>query len=119
MRSFASALRPFRDASGLIVTEAVLFLEPGGRPRFFAGERGELAIGLLLRETHNSAVVEDALRDVAKPIGVSTFRVSGELPAPVRSELPTIEALQGVIAKMKDELKASGSMIGTLVSSKR
>ena len=75
--------------------------------------------GLLLCETHNSAVVEYALRDVEKPIGVSTFRFSGKLPLPVRSELPTVEALQGVLAKMKDELKASGSMIGTLVSPKR
>jgi predicted nuclease of restriction endonuclease-like (RecB) superfamily len=70
----------------------------------FRTEPDAPTIGLLLCETHNSAVVEYALRDVAKPIGVSTFRVSGELPAPVRSELPTVEALQGVIAKMKDEL---------------
>lgn len=43
IRSFASALRPFREgASGLIVTEADLFFEPGGRPRFLAGARGEL-----------------------------------------------------------------------------
>ncbi|MGI4829491.1 MAG: PDDEXK nuclease domain-containing protein [Janthinobacterium lividum] len=61
-------------------------------------------IGLLLCETHNSAVVEYALRDVAKPIGVSTFRVTRELPAPVRSELPTVETLQGVVAKLRDEL---------------
>ena len=61
-------------------------------------------IGLLLCETHNSAVVEYALRDVNKPIGVSTFRVTRELPALVRSELPTVEALQGVIAKLKCDL---------------
>ena len=70
----------------------------------FRTEPDAPTIGLLLCETHNSAVVEYALRDVAKPIGVSTFRVTRELPAPVRSELPTVEALQGVIAKLKGEL---------------
>ncbi len=70
----------------------------------FRTEPDAPTIGLLLCEIHNSAVVEYALRDVAKPIGVSTFRVTRELPAPVRSELPTVEALQGVIAKLKDEL---------------
>lgn len=48
-------------------------------------------IGLLLCESQNSAVAEYALRDVAKPIGVSNFRVTRELPAPVRDELPTVE----------------------------
>ena len=70
----------------------------------FRTEPDTPTIGLLLCETHNSAVVEYALRDVAKPIGVSTFRVTRELPAPVRSELPTVETLQGVIAKLRDEL---------------
>ena len=70
----------------------------------FRTEPDAPTIGLLLCESHNSAVVEYALRDVAKPIGVSTFRVTRDLPAPVRSELPTVEALQGVIAKLKDDL---------------
>ena len=35
-------------------------------------------IGLLLCETHNSALAEYALRDVTKPIGVSTYRVTME-----------------------------------------
>ena len=70
----------------------------------FRTEPDAPTIGLLLCETHNSAVVEYALRDVAKPIGVSTFRVTRELPAPVRAELPTVEALQGIICKLRDEL---------------
>jgi predicted nuclease of restriction endonuclease-like (RecB) superfamily len=70
----------------------------------FRTEPDAPTIGLLLCETHNSAVVEYALRDVAKPIGVSTFRVTRELPAPVRNELPTVEALRGVIAKLKGDL---------------
>ena len=45
-------------------------------------------IGLLLCESHNEPVAEYALRDIAKPIGVSTYRVTRELPEPVRDELP-------------------------------
>jgi hypothetical protein len=63
------------------------------------------AIGLLLCETHNSALAEYALRDVAKPIGVSTYRVTRELPAPVRDELPTVEDLQEVVAKLRAEME--------------
>jgi predicted nuclease of restriction endonuclease-like (RecB) superfamily len=62
-------------------------------------------IGLLLCETHNSALAEYALRDVAKPIGVSTYRVTRELPAPVRDELPTVEDLQEVVAKLRSEMQ--------------
>lgn len=62
-------------------------------------------IGLLLCETHNSALAEYALRDVAKPIGVSTYRVTRELPAPVRDELPTVEDLQEVVAKLRSEME--------------
>jgi len=53
----------------------------------------------VLCEGHNGAVVEYAVRDVAKPIGVSTYRVTRELPAPLQEELPSIEDLQGVVEK--------------------
>jgi predicted nuclease of restriction endonuclease-like (RecB) superfamily len=64
-------------------------------------------LGLLLCEGRNRAVVEYALRDVAKPIGVSTYRVTRELPAPLREDLPSIEDLEGVIEKMRGELEAA------------
>lgn len=67
-------------------------------------ERDEPTIGLLLCESHEGAVVEYSLKDIAKPIGVSSYRVTRELPAPARDELPTVEDLQGVIAKLKGEL---------------
>jgi predicted nuclease of restriction endonuclease-like (RecB) superfamily len=62
-------------------------------------------IGLLLCETNNSALAEYALRDVAKPIGVSTYRVTRELPGAVRDELPTVEDLQEVVAKLRSEME--------------
>jgi len=62
-------------------------------------------LGLLLCEGRTSAVVEYALRDVNKPIGISTYRVTRELPSPVRDELPTVEDLQGVVTKLRKEMK--------------
>jgi predicted nuclease of restriction endonuclease-like (RecB) superfamily len=62
-------------------------------------------IGLLLCESHNSPVVEYALRDVNKPIGVSTYRVTRELPSPVRDELPTVEDLEAVVTQLRKEMK--------------
>jgi hypothetical protein len=50
-------------------------------------------------------LAEYALRDVAKPIGVSTYRVTRELPAAVRDELPTVEDLQEVVAKLRSEMQ--------------
>jgi hypothetical protein len=64
-------------------------------------------LSLLLCEGRNRAVVEYALRDLAKPIGVSTYRVTRELPAPLREDLPSIEDLEGVIEKMRGELEAA------------
>ena len=64
-------------------------------------------LGLLLCEGRNGAVVEYALRDVAKPIGVSTYRVTRELPAPLQEDLPSIEDLQGVVEKLRSELEAA------------
>jgi predicted nuclease of restriction endonuclease-like (RecB) superfamily len=62
-------------------------------------------IGLLLCETNNSALAEYALHDVATPIGVSTYRVTRELPGAIRDELPTVEDLQEVVAKLRSEME--------------
>jgi hypothetical protein len=43
---------------------------------------------------------------VAKPIGVSTYRVTRELPAPLQEDLPSIEDLQSVVEKLRGELEA-------------
>ena len=67
--------------------------------------RDEPTIGLLLCEGHEGAIVEYSFKDIAKPIGVSSYRVTRELPAPVRDELPSVQDLQGVVAKLKAELE--------------
>jgi hypothetical protein len=62
-------------------------------------------LGLFLGESNKSALAEYALRDVAKPIGVSTYRVSRELPGAIRDELLTVKDLQEIVAKRRSEMK--------------
>jgi predicted nuclease of restriction endonuclease-like (RecB) superfamily len=49
------------------------------------------SIGIILCKGRNEVIVEYALRDSAKPMGVAEYVVSGALPAQFRSELPTAE----------------------------
>jgi hypothetical protein len=63
-------------------------------------------LGLLLCESRSGSIVEYALRDIAKPIGISTYRVTRELPEPVQDEVPSIEDLQQVVEKLRSELPA-------------
>lgn len=60
-------------------------------------------IGLLLCESRSGPVVEYALQNMLQPIGVSTYRVTGELPHLVREELPSVEDLEGVVTKLRIE----------------
>jgi predicted nuclease of restriction endonuclease-like (RecB) superfamily len=52
------------------------------------------SIGLLLCKTKNEVVVEYSLRNLAAPIGVSSFELTRGLPAEIRTALPTIEELE-------------------------
>lgn len=61
-------------------------------------------IGLLLCESRNGPVVEYALQSLIQPIGVSTYRITRELPEPVREELPSVEDLQEVVTKLRTEM---------------
>ena len=47
------------------------------------------SIGIILCKGKNEVVVEYALRDAAKPMGVAEYRLSDALPEPLRAELPT------------------------------
>ena len=64
-------------------------------------------IGLLLCESHSGPVVEYALRGLVQPIGVSTYRITRELPEEVREELPSVEDLKGVVNRLRAETNSS------------
>jgi predicted nuclease of restriction endonuclease-like (RecB) superfamily len=51
-------------------------------------------IGIILCKTKNQILVEYALRDVNKPIGVSTYQLQNALPENLQGSLPTIEQLE-------------------------
>lgn len=51
-------------------------------------------IGIILCKTKNQILVEYALRDVNKPIGVSTYQLQDGLPENLQGSLPTIEQLE-------------------------
>ncbi len=52
------------------------------------------SIGLLLCKSKNALVAEYSLKDVSKPIGVSEYKVTGELPEALSKQLPSIEDIQ-------------------------
>ncbi len=64
-------------------------------------------IGLLLCESRSGPIVEYALQSLVQPIGVSSYRVTRELPAPVQSELPSVEDLKEVVVKLRTEMEAT------------
>jgi predicted nuclease of restriction endonuclease-like (RecB) superfamily len=51
-------------------------------------------IGMILCKTKNHTIVEYALRDMNKPIGVSTYQLRDALPEQLQGSLPTIEQLE-------------------------
>jgi hypothetical protein len=51
-------------------------------------------IGMILCKTHDQTIVEYALRDLQKPIGISTYQLRDALPEPLQGRLPTIEQLE-------------------------
>ena len=55
------------------------------------------SIGLLLCKSKNNLVAEYSLRDVSKPIGISEYRVTSQLPENLQSQLPSVEDLRNRI----------------------
>ncbi len=51
-------------------------------------------IGILICKSKSDIVVEYSLRDLSKPIGVSEYQITENLPDNLRSSLPTIEQIE-------------------------
>jgi predicted nuclease of restriction endonuclease-like (RecB) superfamily len=52
------------------------------------------SVGILLCKSKNRVIVEYALRDTSKPIGVSGYQIAQSLPEHMRGSLPTVEELE-------------------------
>ena len=58
------------------------------------------------------ALPQYAFKDIQKPIGISTYRVTRELPEPLQAEVPSIEDLEGIVEQLLSVTKCS--MMGAL-----
>ena len=59
------------------------------------------SIGIILCKSKNRTVVEYALREARKPIGVATYKMVSTLPKELQSELPAPEQ----VAKLLEEME--------------
>ena len=55
------------------------------------------SIGILLCEEMNHTVVELAVQDYDKPMGVATYRLGTEIPEPYTSLIPVIDGVQKIL----------------------
>ena len=64
-------------------------------------------IGLILCKDKDKLDVEYALRDIHKPMGVSSF-ITKDIPLSVQSQLPTVEEIESELAQGYEEDQANG-----------
>lgn len=57
------------------------------------------SIGLLLCKNKNNLVAEYSLRDMSKPIGISEYKITNNLPEELEKQLPSVEDIQKRIKK--------------------
>ena len=58
------------------------------------------SVGILLCRRQNRVVAEYALRDVHKPLGVTTYQLAAALPESYKGELPTVEELEEELGRL-------------------
>ena len=65
-------------------------------------EKDNPTIGLLICKYKNNTIVEYSLRDISKPIGVSEYKITKDLPKEYKSSLPDIKEIEAEL-NMFDE----------------
>jgi predicted nuclease of restriction endonuclease-like (RecB) superfamily len=65
-------------------------------------DNDQASIGLLLCRTKNNTVVEYALRDVSKPMGVASYKLTKQIPDTLKDNLPTELELKTILDKLKN-----------------
>ena len=58
------------------------------------------SIGIIICKEKDRTIVEYALRDTSKPIGVATYKIISKLPKNLRKQLPSPEQIQQLIEKI-------------------
>ena len=62
-------------------------------------------IGLLLCKSKNDVVVEYALRDVNKPMGVTSYQLMKKVPKDLAKDLPSKKELKQILKQIDIETK--------------
>jgi predicted nuclease of restriction endonuclease-like (RecB) superfamily len=61
------------------------------------------SIGLILCKSKNQLIVEYALRDMRKPIGVAEYQLTQALPDHLKGSLPTIAELEATLTELEED----------------
>ena len=73
------------------------------------------SIGLLLCPRKNDVVVEYALRDVNKPMGIATYQLTKKIPATLQANLPTEDELKMILKDIQDLSNIKNSITNNLL----
>lgn len=60
------------------------------------------SIGLILCKDKNRLVAEYALKDIAKPVGISEYRLIDSIPENLQGNLPSIEQIEAELSLVKN-----------------
>lgn len=71
-------------------------------------EQDQPSIGLILCKQKNHVIVEYALRDTQKPIGVSAWEITETLPTHLKGSLPTVEQLEAELEAHEGDNGSNG-----------
>lgn len=58
------------------------------------------SIGIILCKDKNKAIVEYALKDASKPIGVATYQMVKKLPQQLKEQLPSVEQIEQLLDEL-------------------
>lgn len=64
-------------------------------------EQDEPTVGILLCKNHDALVVEYALSDIRKPIGVSEYELVHSLPDDLKDSFPTVEQIEEELRRLE------------------
>ncbi|MCC5875877.1 MAG: DUF1016 family protein, partial [Candidatus Sumerlaeia bacterium] len=77
------------------------------------------SIGMLLCKSHNRLVVEYALKDMTKPLGVAQYQIAESLPERLEGALPTVDQLEAELAKEMSKPKSAKKSKSTTPKEKK
>jgi len=65
-------------------------------------EKDEPTVGILLCKNHDALVVEYALSDIRKPIGVTEYELVHSLPDDLKDSFPTVEQIEEELRRLEE-----------------